>query len=416
MNFCSKCGSQLINGKCPNCSKIPQTKKKPKILFIILAILIVIIGGTFIYLKYTTKDANDIANEFSNSISSANADELSNILYCNDENLQINKSNAQILIDYFSKNPSKFSDVNNDFKKGQFTNTGTPLSIEEVRKNFFFFPVYKLTINPSFIKVKTKFKDVKIKVGDKTYGDLTKKNEIGPLMPGEYNITAEISNSYLKKNENINVNTFAKENQDVDVFSKLTTINVTSDIPDAELYINNKDTGIKVKDAKDFGPVDPGSIIYGIGTMDGKKVVSNKYNLNYDNSVYINFEDVKKEEDNFKNDLYSLLSNYSNDFAYAVNNDNFSYVSSYLEENSPIYQKQAKVIPEIYSKDIRESFESTEILNYTFNKDTNTGTVTCNEIYSIAKGYNVPKREQFKNTYTFKKAYDGSLVLYDIKD
>ena len=74
------------------------------------------------------------------------------------------------------------------------------------------------------------------------------------------------------------------------------------------------------------------------------------------------------------------------------------------------------VMDEIHSKDIRENFESTEILNYTFNNDTNTGEVTCNEIYSIGKGINVPKRQEFKNTYTFKKLSNGSLVLTDIKD
>lgn len=416
MKFCSKCGSQLVNGSCPNCSNNKKNKRKSKIVLIISAFLIVVIGGVFFYFKFTTKDANDIANEFSNSISTSNADELSNILYCNDENLPINNSNAKVLINYFSKNPSKFSEINNDFKKGQFTNTDSPLSIEEIRKDLFFFPVYKLVINPSFIKVKTDFKDAKVKIGDKTYGDLTYKNEIGPLMPGEYDLKSEISNSYLKKSEDIDVNTFDKSTQDVDLFNKLITMHVTSDIPDAELYINNKDTGVKVKDASDFGPVDPNSMVYGVATVDGKKIVSNKYQINYDNSVNINFADAQKAEANFKSDLHSLLSNYSDAFAYAVNWNDFNYVSSYLEEGSPIYAKQKKVIPEIYSKDIRESFESTEILNYTFDNDKNIGEVTCDEIYSIAKGNNVPKRQEFKNTYTFKRLSDGSLILTDIKD
>ncbi|EHP45874.1 hypothetical protein HMPREF9476_02810 [Clostridium perfringens WAL-14572] len=31
MNFCNKCGSKLINGICPNCSKIKKTRKNLKL-------------------------------------------------------------------------------------------------------------------------------------------------------------------------------------------------------------------------------------------------------------------------------------------------------------------------------------------------------------------------------------------------
>ena len=56
------------------------------------------------------------------------------------------------------------------------------------------------------------------------------------------------------------------------------------------------------------------------------------------------------------------------------------------------------------------------MLNYKFDNNTNTGEVTCKEIYSIAKNNNVPKYEEFKNTYTFERNTDGTLVLTDIKD
>ncbi|MDM0615444.1 hypothetical protein LZD60_16320 [Clostridium perfringens] len=235
-------------------------------------------------------------------------------------------------------------------------------------------------------------------------------------MPGNYTIKSEISNSYLNKSENIEVNTFKSSNQEISIFDNFIKVNITSDIPDAELYVNNKDTGVKIKDAKTFGPIDPNSIIYGVSTDGDKKIISNKYDVNSSKNININFAEAKASEANFKKDLYVLLRNYSSDFAYAVNTNSFNYIENYLEFDSPIYKKQKKVVPEIHSKDIRENFESTEILNYTFNNDTSTGEVTCNEIYSIGKGINVPKRQEFKNTYTFKKLANGSLVLTDIKD
>lgn len=416
MNFCNKCGSKLINGICPNCSKIKKNNKKSKVIIISLVFIVVIFSGVFFYLKSTVKSEKEIALSFSNSISSSNPEELSKILYCNDSSLPINKSNSTILIDYFNQNPSKFSSINDDFKKGNYKDTDSPLSIEEVRKDFFLIPVYKVVVKPSFIKVKTDLKDAKVQIGDETFGDLTKKDELGPLMPGNYTIKSEISNSYLNKSENIEVNTFKSSNQEISIFDNFIKVNITSDIPDAELYVNNKDTGVKIKDAKTFGPIDPNSIIYGVSTDGDKKIISNKYDVNSSSNININFAEAKASEANFKKDLYVLLRNYSSDFAYAVNTNSFNYIENYLEFDSPIYKKQKKVVPEIHSKDIRENFESTEILNYTFNNDTNTGEVTCNEIYSIGKGINVPKRQEFKNTYTFKKLANGSLVLTDIKD
>lgn len=144
--------------------------------------------------------------------------------------------------------------------------------------------------------------------------------------------------------------------------------------------------------------------------------MSKKYTIDSSSEIYINFADAKASEDDFKTELYSLLNNYSSGFAYAVNYNDFNYISSYLKENSPIYNKQKKVVPDIYKQNITESFNSTEILNYKFNNDTNTGEVTCNEVYSIAKNNNVPKYKEFKNTYTFERNSNGLLVLTDIKD
>ena len=250
----------------------------------------------------------------------------------------------------------------------------------------------------------------------KTYDNLNKSSQIGPLMPGNYSIVTELSNSYLNKSEVLDVNTFDENYIDINIFEDLKTINISSDMPDADLYVNNKDTGIKVKDAKNFGPIEENSVVYAITNKDGKNIVSNKYNIDSSSDIYINFEDLKTSEEDFKRELYTLLSNYCADFAYAVNYNDFNYISPYFEKNSSIYNKQRHVVPYIYNQGIKEGFSSTEILSYEFNADTNYGEVTCIEIFSIAKNNNVPKYQEFKNTYSFKRDYNGSIVLTDIRD
>lgn len=419
MNFCKKCGNKLVNGSCPNCSTAYNSntnKKKSKFIMVLILIALIIVGALFIYGKSVSKTQPEIAAEFSNAISTQNSDKLQQILYCDNQNLQINKTNANVLIDYLIKNPSVFSKINDDFKSGNYTTDNYPLSIKEVSKSFLFFPVYKVVVKPTFINVKSNFKNYKVKILDKTYDNLNETSEIGPLMPGNYNIMAELSNSYLHKSEVTDISTFDDNCPEINIFEDLKTIDIDSDIPDADLYVNNKNTGIKVKDAKNFGPLEENSVIYAVANEGGKKIISNKYTVDSESEIYINFEDARASEEDFKMELSSLLNNYSSDFAYAVNYNDFNYISSYLKEDSPIYNKQKEVVPYIYNQGITESFKSTEILNYTFNADTNSGQVTCNEIYSIAKNDNVPKYQEFKNTYTFEREYDGSLVLTDIKD
>lgn len=421
MKFCNKCGSRLINGVCPTCSKslkksMKKNNKKHKILISLLILIALGFSGTFLYLKVTSKSESEIALAFSNSISSSKPEELSKILYCYDSSLPINKSNSNILIDYLTKNPSKFSSINEAFKNGEYKNTNSPLSIEEVRKDFFLIPVYKVVVKPSFVKVNTDLKDLKVSCLDNNLVDISEKKELGPLMPGSYNIHAEVSNSYINKSEDIPVNTFKDSNQEITPFKNFVKVNISSDMPNAELYVNNKDTGLTVKEAKNLDPIDPNSIIYAIAKDGDKNIISNKYDIENSKNIDINFASAKATEANFQKELYYLLKNYSEDFAYAVNADNFNYIERYLEFDGPLYKKQKRVVPYIHNQDIKEKFESTEILNYTFNNDTDLGEVTCNEIYSVAQGVNIAKRQEFKNVYTFKRLPNGSLVLVDLKE
>lgn len=419
MNFCNKCGNKLVNGSCPNCSPthISKPKKKfPKILISIILILAIILGGIFIYEKSISKTKSEIATEFYDAVSTKNSDKLQQLLYSYDDDLKINKSNANVLIDYLNNNPTEFSKINDNFRNGYYTSLNYPVKIEEVSKTISFIPNYKVVVNPTFINIKCDFKNYKITVLDQTYDNLNKSSQIGPLMPGNYSIVTELSNSYLNKSEVLDVNTFDENYIDINIFEDLKTINISSDMPDADLYVNNKDTGIKVKDAKNFGPIEENSVVYAITNKDGKNIVSNKYNIDSSSDIYINFEDLKTSEEEFKRELYTLLSNYCADFAYAVNYNDFNYISPYFEKNSSIYNKQRHVVPYIYNQGIKEGFSSTEILSYEFNADTNYGEVTCIEIFSIAKNNNVPKYQEFKNTYSFKRDYNGSIVLTDIRD
>lgn len=62
MNFCSNCGTKLVNGICPNCN--PQKKKKSyRGLIFIICILILIISRFYYVNKYIEKVDKELNTE-----------------------------------------------------------------------------------------------------------------------------------------------------------------------------------------------------------------------------------------------------------------------------------------------------------------------------------------------------------------
>lgn len=430
MKYCIKCGSELENNICPSCSsntftngELKKKSKKTKLAIIISTIILLGLFSGFFYASSHCKDKNEIVNEFCSAVSEKDSDRLQKILYSNNKELKINASGTKAMIEYLSNNPSEFAEVNKLLKNSSDLNTkfenNNPkknIELKEVGKSFFIFPIYKVCIEPTFIKIKTNFNDVKVEVNDEIYNNLKENGEIGPLIPGEYKLNVGITNSYLDCKDTIKVGTFSNTIPEIRVFDKLKTININSDKPDAIIYINDKNTGVKIKDAKNFGPIEPSSVIYAITEENGKELVSKKYNLANEENLDIDFKSVKLEEEGFKKELYNLMESYSLNFAFAVNYNNYSYIKDFIEYGSPMYSKQSKVITQIHDSKIREDFEKIEILSYSYDKEKNIGELTCKETYGITKAQNVTKVKEFNGKYKFKKDFLGKLILTDIVD
>ena len=89
------------------------------------------------------------------------------------------------------------------------------------------------------------------------------EKEVGPFNPGIYKIKALFKGKHvdLEKNEDIDLMivksliSTSKNINSVNLSMDAYQVSVSSDYEDAKLFVNGKDTGLLVKDAKDFGPV-----------------------------------------------------------------------------------------------------------------------------------------------------------------
>ncbi|MGH4117763.1 zinc ribbon domain-containing protein [Clostridium sp.] len=409
--------------------------KKMKI-GIMSSCVIVVLTIIFFKLGYSFTQPSKVVSNFQKAISSGDKKELINLLYCNDNRLEINEKTIDPLLSYFKENPSYLTIVTKDLNKEAINISITKnlydqnrndsqdmLSIVSVGKKFIFFPNYKIGIKSSFIQINASIKDASFSLNDINLGKSDTDNfskEFGPFIPGKYNLIANYKGKYISLNESYAVDFFNKEDivPGKEIINALTNTNyviIESEYSDAKIFVDGKDSGAKVADAKNFGPLSSGTKVYAIVTENGKQLKSQEYIVQpEDNNIYLSFEEAINAINYLESDLKQLIYNYTYNFADAVNYNDFSRVAPYLYPSSKLYNEQAKYIPATYNNGIKEYLSSSNMISYNLNSDNKSGTINTQEIYSIDnKG--VTSVKTFKYTYTVKYNEDtGSYQLDSI--
>ncbi|MBY6953367.1 TcaA 3rd/4th domain-containing protein, partial [Clostridium botulinum] len=171
-------------------------------------------------------------------------------------------------------------------------------------------PKYKIVINPGYVNISSKVKGVKVKLNNKEYCKADSDNykkEIGPLMPGNYKLTAEFTNDFTKKTSNKSID-LIKDNlktSEIEVMPELKYVNIDSDVKNAKIYANGKDTGLTVAQASKFGPVDETSVIYAVDKSNGKNLKTEDFKVENSENVYLSFSNAAQAENDFKAQVYT---------------------------------------------------------------------------------------------------------------
>lgn len=403
-----------------------KISKKAKIGIIAACILIILgISGYFAG-NYLTKPSNVIAS-FKNDVASNNEAALEKILYCDDSRIAINKKSIDPILQYFKEHPDYLNQAVNslnnqasNISNGNIlkSNSQNVFGLLSVGKKFLFFPDYKINLKPGFITVNTSIQDVELYLNN---GEIGKSDSnsfskvFGPYLPGEYKLTSNYKGKYAELSETENIDLVTAENSEVsiDVFKNPNYLNISCDEPDAELYVNNKDTGIKVSDAVNFGPLDDNSKVYAVMTKDGQTLKSNEYTPGQgdNNDVYLSFGDVESSISGIENQLHDLIYWYTNSFSQAVNYNDFSIVEPYIYPGSSLYTEQSSYVTNTYNHGITEYIMSFNITGYNINNDNKSGTITTQEVYNITKnGSSSVKTFNYK--YSFK--YNDETQSYQL--
>lgn len=107
--------------------------------------------------------------------------------------------------------------------------------------------------------------------------------------------------------------------------------------------------------------------------------------------------------DEVESKVNDLVKGYLQNFAEAVNENSFQLLTPYIKKDSELYEQQKKYIPTIYARGIREEFVEYDMVEVTYDSDSQKGTVVVDEVYTIIKTVeNTESTKEFINMYEFE--------------
>lgn len=457
-----KCEKNIYDNREKN-KKSPLKGRGNKLILISL-ILFGILFFSYKQLGAYMSNPQNVIEKFKVSILDKNEQKLIDLLDTESSSLKIAEEGAKVIIDYFNKNLDALDEtINYLIRDSKLINKNDELSnmlnlnsdnekklfyIKNSKKGFLGLNKIKVYINPIFINVNSKVEGVKFFINGKEMCESDKRDfklKVGPLVPGEYELSYKFNNEYvsLEQTETVDLieNFSLYDNEFIYEMGnelKYVTLKTSEKSKEATVYIDGKNTGKKVYELSDIGPILYNTKI-SIEIKQGDNIFkSDEVEVGKRKELYIDLDsqlyeyEIKnnKEEDkigkvssNFDNDyseLYynveNLVKDYTYNFTVAVNNNNFEAIKKYLYPGEDLYNAQESVVKQFYNDGIREELIDIKIEKINLlNEQELSGTVEAIERYNI-KQNDEEQEKLFNVLYEFKfNNISGNYELTNIK-
>jgi uncharacterized membrane protein YvbJ len=237
------------------------------LLFVILAA-----AGIYGAGKYYADD-DRLIERFEQAVQSGKSDKLYQLLGPANEEVKFEQKTADDMVAYLQANSSVLAQVIQQLelqseqlstgeKEAQAGNDeGAFLYLnKKAGKRWIIFDDYELQVKRYMVPVQANFEGVRILVNGKEAGALDKVEDqlqVGPLLPGEHTIEAVYEGEYttLKKVEKLSLFPLAGYEDRVELVLEGEYVNITSNNPDARIFINGVNIELKVESGQRIGPI-----------------------------------------------------------------------------------------------------------------------------------------------------------------
>lgn len=351
--FCEECGTKVTDVKDVTTPEVSQTSssvkkieikplsKTQKIIgaSVVSAAVLLFAGyhiGSSVYSEENQK------NQLIDALVAKDADALAKVVSTTDPNFEVSPESLAPFVAYLDENPNYLSQLTNNLMAyGEFDS----FYISQNGSRLGLYDGYDLNITPVYATVYTNADGVVISANDEEWITSSSEDfnrEIGPLAPGIHSFHAEgeVNGYTLTASEEVSW-LYPNDYHEVDLILRGLEFSISSDLKDANVYLNDKEIG-KLEDGYgDFGPIqwESGMEIYVGQTFGEEEVKSEPVALeSYDDYYYFNGLSLTDdyELERILSNMYSEVSSLSRWYE----DDTLESLSNTYDPEGPAYELQ----------------------------------------------------------------------------
>lgn len=221
---------------------IIEVLNRTKVIIISLISFMMIFG--FILFNAINISEEEMLEDLKKSLITENSFKIAKIIRVKDE--KISESEFKPLFNYYSGNEDKIKKLINELRKnGEYGN------FEIKSKQGLFYKRYYIALDTVEVEFTTNTKDIKVEFEDKKFNlqDVAQFD----VIPGIYNLKYTYETQFGDICNDINISILEDKKVELKIDGNYVTL--YSNFDDANVLINNENTGLLAKEIKNFGPI-----------------------------------------------------------------------------------------------------------------------------------------------------------------
>ncbi|MGL5151482.1 MAG: TcaA 3rd/4th domain-containing protein [Clostridium sp.] len=374
---------------------------KRKISFIIIALTIMMMGGYFI--GNLTMSKSQVYNKLERSLKDSNEGELRSIVRINGKKPK--RGELAPLIELYRGNADKVLFLMKELKDDgesshMLINTEEKILGEDCY----------ITLKRYNIRIDSNYKEGTIYINDKE--QVSPGETIRGIIPGLYSIKGVLSSDYGDVIENKDI--VVEKDEIIDLSFKANNITIDSQFKDADVYINKKNSNMKVVNFVDIGPFpQDGSVSISIEKeFPWGKINSDEYIISELKDVKINLNianeklilDINKVVEEFYQSVFLSLNEEEKSLIKNSSEDATNKIYNILKKNYFILKNKYDFV----KLDIKQ-----ENSVYTYEDNKYKATIVAEVDYTVSKElFGLGKEEKNKKFFT-KLVYEKNKWVID---
>ncbi|WP_129689764.1 TcaA 3rd/4th domain-containing protein [Gottfriedia acidiceleris] len=410
-NSLSRAGIRTMRKK-----RIPSIKRKW--MFILIPIIVILI--THLTLNYLNSPKR-LVKIFDKAVSDNNYKEVTHMLQKGGTGASLDEDSVIAFMDYMNSYDvlDKLDDMiqNNTVINSKLIDGrgNYVLSIKKGSKFLGIYQTYLISAQPFELKISSPIDDIELKLNN--HITHLKKDEYETtyhkILPGKYTMAVSYKGVYsdVKDAVDIDFSSASKNKLSQELTFNVSYVQIYSNEPEAELFVNGKDTGEKVSELDRFGPflLNGKTVVHAEIEKNGELFktddipVTGKYvDLMFDTPV--ENQDETDQKDGFFAGLKRFFDKYLPSPKPSSDLEEKQLINGLFNQNGQAFLQSKEYQDKIKKKNTTQKLTSFSMKN---SKQDDSGMIiTTNETYEITDKHGKTKMKSFEITYHFSREND----------